>query len=213
MVISSSSGNIFGRDFFFWFGMPQEFGLWGEKMHLEASEKLQGKKTFNDPPLSPVLKYVSSYIFWKISGKYFFIFSKKSGQNSRSLEQAKAYKGVLNDILEFPTVHDGAAPTYNMMMAMVNDRDHLMRELNKYGIETKIHYPILMPLHTAYRQLYLDCDIPLAKRIVSEIVSIPNHEDLTDSEVEYVADCIRAFGWLICQSRKIYLKLNCGFWL
>ncbi len=106
-------------------------------------------------------------------------------------EQAKAYKGVLNDILEFPTVHDGAAPTYNMMMAMVNDRDHLMRELNKYGIETKIHYPI--PIH----QLKAAENLPgvqkiliNAERFSKRILSLPLGDHLSAEQIEFVTDKI-----------------------
>ena len=111
----------------------------------------------------------------------------------RRQEIAYYYSDVLCDVVTCPKEDDSFQVYYNYIIR-TGKRDKLISYLNSRGVETKIHYPILMPLHTAYRQFYSDCDIPLAKRIVSEIVSIPNHEDLTDSEVEYVADCIRAFG-------------------
>ena len=49
-----------------------------------------------------------------------------------------------------------------------------------------------MPNHTAYRTLP-KYNIPVAEQVVEQIICIPNHEKLTDSEVEYVAKCIKYF--------------------
>ena len=62
----------------------------------------------------------------------------------------------------------------------------------KNNIETKIHHPILMPYHTAYNGRFSP-DIPIAERAVQRILSIPNHEKLTDAEVEHVSSSIIEF--------------------
>jgi dTDP-4-amino-4,6-dideoxygalactose transaminase len=110
----------------------------------------------------------------------------------RRREIAHYYTDLLKDIIECPK-EDGSFQVYYNYVVRNGQRNKLKSYLDSRGVETKIHYPILMPLHTAYREQYSDCDLPVAKRVVNEILSIPNHEDLTDNEVEYVADCIRVF--------------------
>lgn len=49
-----------------------------------------------------------------------------------------------------------------------------------------------MPYHTAYKHLP-KFDIPVAEKLVKHILSIPNQDDMTFEEVEYVAKCIIDF--------------------
>jgi len=111
---------------------------------------------------------------------------------SRRQEIARYYTDILNDVIACPK-EDGSFQVYYNYVVRSENRDELKSYLDSKGVETKIHYPILMPFHAAYRRDFLDCDLPVAKHTVKEILSIPNHEDLTDSEVEYVAKCIREF--------------------
>ena len=71
-------------------------------------------------------------------------------------------------------------------------RDELKEFMAKAGIETKIHHPLLMPHHTAYDRKF-KTQIPVAERKVERILSIPNHEKMTDDEIEYVILSIREY--------------------
>ena len=110
----------------------------------------------------------------------------------RRQEIARYYTETLKDLIVCPKEDDSFQVYYNYVVRS-EKRDELKSYLDLRGVETKIHYPILMPFHTAYRDDYLDCDLPVAKQTVTEILSIPNHEEMKDSEVEYVAECIREF--------------------
>ena len=61
-----------------------------------------------------------------------------------------------------------------------------MNFLHENGIETKIQHPILMTFHTAYKELYHPIHIPIAVKLVKKILCIPNHDKMTDQQVEYV---------------------------
>ena len=75
-------------------------------------------------------------------------------------------------------------------MIKVEDRESLINYLTENEIETKIQHPILMPFHTAYKKFYPKISIPKSEKLVKKILSIPNHDKLTDQQVEYVADKI-----------------------
>ena len=111
---------------------------------------------------------------------------------SRRRMIAQYYTDVLKDVIACPE-EDGSFQVYYNYVVRTDKRNQLKSYLDSRGVETKVHYPVLMPFHTAYREQYSDCDLPVAKQVVNEILSIPNHEGMSDGEVEYVADCIRAF--------------------
>ncbi len=111
---------------------------------------------------------------------------------ARRREIARYYTDELKDVIACPE-EDDSFQVYYSYVVRTDQRDKFKSYLGSRGVETKVHYPVLMPYHTAYRKQYSDCNLPVAKRVVSEILSIPNHEDLSDSEAEYVAKCVRDF--------------------
>ncbi len=112
---------------------------------------------------------------------------------SRRREIARYYSEVLKDLVVCPEEEEDSFHVYYTYTIRTEQRDELKTYLDSKGIETKVQHPILMPYHTAYRNRFSDCRLPVAERMVKEILSIPNHEGMGDSEVEYVAGCIRAF--------------------
>lgn len=107
-------------------------------------------------------------------------------------EIARYYDRELDGIVRCPREEDGTVHVYYTYTIQADRRDELREFLQNKGIETKIHHPILMPRHSAYKGKY-DGHIPVAEKLIKEIVSIPNHEKMADAEAEYVAASIRAF--------------------
>jgi dTDP-4-amino-4,6-dideoxygalactose transaminase len=73
-------------------------------------------------------------------------------------------------------------------------RDALARHLDASGIDTGIHYP--QPIHRqrAWVERFGEHPaLPRAEQAAREILSIPVHPDLTDAEVERVADAVMRF--------------------
>jgi len=62
------------------------------------------------------------------------------------------------------------------------------------GVSTGIHYPIALPNLTAYKHLdNADQDFTEATRTSQEILSLPMFPEMTDDQIEYVADAIREY--------------------
>ena len=73
-------------------------------------------------------------------------------------------------------------------------REALQAHLKAHGVASEVYYP--HPLHTqpAYRHLgYQEGDFPNTERAAREVLSLPVHPELTDQQVEYVADVLRQF--------------------
>ena len=105
---------------------------------------------------------------------------------------AAHYEGLLRDVAVCPHEDNGSESVYYTYTIQVDHRDELRDFMANRNIETKIHHPILMPYHTAYNGCF-STDIPVAERAVQRILSIPNHENMTDDEVDYVASTILHF--------------------
>jgi len=94
-----------------------------------------------------------------------------------------------------PTAAEGVFHTYHQFTIRHPERDRLREHLRQAGIQSGIYYP--SPLHTqaAYRYLgYATGDFPEAERASSEVLSLPVHPELTDEQVTYVCETLRAFA-------------------
>lgn len=104
---------------------------------------------------------------------------------------AHIYNEALKDIVICPR-DDGCYHIYYSYTIITEKRNELKDFLYSKGIETKIQHPILMPYHSAYKHLQ-GFHIPVAERLVNQILCIPNQEDLTTKEIEYIIKCINDF--------------------
>jgi perosamine synthetase len=75
---------------------------------------------------------------------------------------------------------------YHIFWIRVKNRTKFMKKMLKKGIETGIHYK---PVHkmTLYRNIN---KLPVTDQIEKEIVSIPMHPNLKDSEIDYIISTI-----------------------
>jgi dTDP-4-amino-4,6-dideoxygalactose transaminase len=111
---------------------------------------------------------------------------------ARRREIAKVYNDALQDVVECPRENPGSVHVYYTYTIQADRRNELQAHLTRRGVETKIHHAILMPYHTAYKGKYEQA-IPEAERIHKRILSIPNHEKLSEHEIDYVISSIREF--------------------
>ena len=73
-------------------------------------------------------------------------------------------------------------------------RDDLRKYLGERGIGTQIHYPVPIHLQQSAEFLgYRKGDMPITERVASEVLSLPMYAELTDEQLERVADAVRAF--------------------
>jgi dTDP-4-amino-4,6-dideoxygalactose transaminase len=73
-------------------------------------------------------------------------------------------------------------------------REALRQYLANADIEAGIHYPTPIHRQTAWTERFGDPDaLPRAEQVSREILSLPVHADLSDAEVERVAETVRRF--------------------
>src|SRR6184192_1299599 len=73
-------------------------------------------------------------------------------------------------------------------------RDDLRKYLGERGIGTQIHYPVPIHLQQSAEFLgYREGDMPVTERVASEVLSLPMFAELTDGQLERVADSVRSF--------------------
>jgi dTDP-4-amino-4,6-dideoxygalactose transaminase len=85
-------------------------------------------------------------------------------------------------------------PVYHLYVIRVPRRDELQSFLKEHGIFTGIHYPVPIHLQPAMKSLgYQQGDLPVTERAVMEILSLPMFAELTDEEIEFVANYTKSF--------------------
>ena len=77
-------------------------------------------------------------------------------------------------------------------MVRVENQEEFREYLLQNGIETLIHYPLPPHKQEAYRELN-HLKLPITEKIHKEVVSIPCHEMLKKSEVEYIVKVINSY--------------------
>jgi dTDP-4-amino-4,6-dideoxygalactose transaminase len=108
---------------------------------------------------------------------------------------AETYRRLLSDT---PVVCPYVAPerthAYYLYTVLVPRRDELQAFLTKRGIGTQVIYPILVPDQGAYQDQPIRCGpIPVARRLVEQLLCLPLFPELREEEQYEVAESIRAF--------------------
>jgi dTDP-4-amino-4,6-dideoxygalactose transaminase len=74
-------------------------------------------------------------------------------------------------------------------------RQGLQDHLKSKGIATGIHYPIALPNLKAYSYLnHVEGDFPEATKASKEILSLPMYPELSESQIQFIAQEITEFG-------------------
>lgn len=109
---------------------------------------------------------------------------------------AKIYRDNLRDLIEIelPVLYDDRLHAYHLFVIKATNRTGLKDYLKIQGIETGIHYPIVLPALAAYSQLGLDQNNYTNSINYSErIISLPLYPELSEEDIIYVAAEIRKF--------------------
>ena len=81
---------------------------------------------------------------------------------------------------------------YHVYAIRTKQRQAWQDALGAQGIQTGIHYPIPIHLQPAYRDLeYREGDFPHAEAAAREVLSLPIFPEMTDAQVEMVADALQ----------------------
>ncbi len=93
-----------------------------------------------------------------------------------------------------PQAASYAEPIWHLYVIRAQARDALRKHLTQRGIATGIHYPIPIHAQAAYANLgYPRGAFPVTEQAATEILSLPMYAELTDAQIEQVAEAISAF--------------------
>lgn len=109
---------------------------------------------------------------------------------------ARRYRDLLADIpqVRTPAEEPYERAVYQVFKILAEDRDALQAYLKDRGIGTAVHYAIPMHLQTVAGELdYAPGSFPVTEKQAEQILAIPIYHTLTDEELVYVAEQIRAF--------------------
>ncbi|MEO8294538.1 MAG: DegT/DnrJ/EryC1/StrS family aminotransferase [Gemmatimonadota bacterium] len=109
---------------------------------------------------------------------------------------AAKYSRALADIpnIRLPQEEAYARHVYHLFVIRAERRDELQQHLAKNGIGTGLHYPLPLHLQKAYAHLGLSTGaFPVTERAAHDILSLPMFPELSDQQIDRVADAIKTF--------------------
>ena len=127
-----------------------------------------------------------------ISIKLDFLDSQHDGRRNN----ANFYDTALatNNELKTPVILDKCNSIYNQYSLTTSNRDKLKDYLTQHTIGNNIYYPIPLHLQECFEYLgYKKGDFPVAERIANEIISIPIYSELSQVQLDYVAQTLNSF--------------------
>jgi dTDP-4-amino-4,6-dideoxygalactose transaminase len=92
-----------------------------------------------------------------------------------------------------PAEMDYGTHVYHLYVVQVDDRDRVRTVLDEAGIGTGLHYPVPLHLQEAYRDMNLAAgSFPVSEQVAARGLSLPMFPHMTEAQVEYVAQTLRA---------------------
>jgi dTDP-4-amino-4,6-dideoxygalactose transaminase len=117
--------------------------------------------------------------------------------NERRRAIAKRYGELLADAARaekvvLPVEAPGRRHVYHQYVVRVHDRDAVRKRLTERGVATSVFYPIPLHLQDCFQVLGgREGDFPQAEKAAREVLALPMFPELTDAEVERVAEVLR----------------------
>ena len=116
---------------------------------------------------------------------------------SQRIANARCYDEAFSEMGEYiqiPRRRPGVKDVFHLYIIRVRDRDKLLAYLQHNGIEARVHYPVPLHLQEAAQYLgYKEGDFPHCEADCLRILTLPAHQHLTDREMEYTMEKVKAF--------------------
>jgi dTDP-4-amino-4,6-dideoxygalactose transaminase len=114
--------------------------------------------------------------------------------NESRRKAAVLYNKKLSQIggLKLPIESGQSRHVYNVYGVLAKNREHLMANLLKNNIHTRIHYPIPIHLQKAYQYLHYEKgSYPVAEKFAKQVLSLPIFPEMTETQIDHVAEGIK----------------------
>lgn len=116
--------------------------------------------------------------------------------NCKRAKHADQYRQELSGVasIKLPVHAPGRDHIYHLFVIECARRDELQKFLGEHGISTGIHYPIPIHQQNAYKELHaLKGRLQVSEKAAGNILSLPMFPEMTEEEVRYVCEKIKAF--------------------
>jgi dTDP-4-amino-4,6-dideoxygalactose transaminase len=115
-------------------------------------------------------------------------------RNARRAAIGSYYNERFAGMVVTPLDDPSRTHVFHQYVVMTPAREALRAHLLSHDVETGIHYPVPIHRQTAWLRTYGESPaLPNAERAAREMLSLPVHADLSDEEVERVADTVADF--------------------
>jgi dTDP-4-amino-4,6-dideoxygalactose transaminase len=112
---------------------------------------------------------------------------------------ANRYAANLQGVVKTPVVADGYRSVwaqYTLTLDESTDRAAFMAHMKDAGVPTVIYYPRPLHTQTAYQKGLVaseDGTLPVCEKLAGRVVSLPMHPYLTNEQVDYICEQVKAF--------------------
>lgn len=100
-------------------------------------------------------------------------------------------QGIVHPGVGLPT--PSSESVWHLFVVRVADRASLASHLADQGVQSAVHYPVLIPEQAAMADALASPPTPLARELSETVLSLPIHPYLTDSEVQRVVDAVNSW--------------------
>ncbi len=118
---------------------------------------------------------------------------KLEGWNQRRHEIAQIYDQGMKGYVETPYHAPYAQHIYHQYTVRHPNREALAQHLKARGIGSSVHYPLPAHLQPAYAHLAPAGSLPQAEKAAQQVLSLPMHPFLEESQIEAVIEGVRSF--------------------
>lgn len=114
--------------------------------------------------------------------------------NNSKAKIVKRYIHKINSLgipVQYQIANEKVQPAYHLFVvrSLNENRDDLIKKLENNGIQTLIHYPIPIYNQISYRK-YKKCDLQVTEILTNNILSLPMHPYITETEIDYIAEMV-----------------------
>jgi dTDP-4-amino-4,6-dideoxygalactose transaminase len=111
---------------------------------------------------------------------------------ARRANAARLTEALADAPVEVPTEPAGRSHVYHQYTVRTPDREALRAHLEAQGVTARVYYPTVIPDQPAYDGY--EADVPVARRLADEVLSLPVHPGVTEADVETIAAALRSFS-------------------
>jgi dTDP-4-amino-4,6-dideoxygalactose transaminase len=115
--------------------------------------------------------------------------------NAKRRQNAALYDDIFaGSPVRAPKIDSNNVSTYHQYTIAVPERDQLQKFLGENTVSAAVFYPKPLHLQDCFADLdYSQGDLPVAERVCSEVLSLPVYPELTQKQIEYVANKVLSF--------------------